>query len=419
MATDNEKHWAGCHGETITYRELDKFLDYSILLNQADAEAGAERFATCIWGHSGIGKTSKVRQFKKKKVKWRGKDYDGYAIHYVSLAQFEEMGDLHGLPDKHVLVTKFDVMDSGELLEKWVPLDLSEGYLSQGWEVSHEAGIRTMYAPPEWVPTEDGPSILIIDDFNKAGSRIVKGAMQLLQDYGLMSWKLPDGCNIIMTGNPDEQDYFVTTLDPSQLQRLRSCTLKFDAKEWAVWAESAGMAPQVTSFVLAYPEQLTQGTQRTSPRSISEFGRFLSLGLNPSIRDIQVMAHALLDKATVASFISFMERDFELVVSPEDIMDGNPIVEKHIKDVMTRKEKRIDVVSVTCDRLFAYLSRPETEPTDDAVKNVQKFLCCEHLTAEIRYVFIDRLNKASDQNPNMDKWFMGDTTLMKLVMETV
>jgi len=114
-----------------------------------------------------------------------------------------------------------------------------------------------------------------------------------------------------------------------------------------------------------------------------------------------------------------MDRDFEMVVTPEDIMTGKKSVYSHLKDLMSRKEKRIDVVGVTVDRLFAHLSMPEVMPDNGCVEHVQRFLKSKYLTSEMRYIFIDRLNKASEKDPKMDKWFMGDSELMELIMELV
>jgi MoxR-like ATPase len=413
--SEADNRWQGCYGEQVTYNELDLFIGDCFLLDDVNERAGTERFSTNIIGHTGIGKTSKVKQFASKPVEWRGKKYDGYDVRSVPIAQFEEMGDLHGLPDKHVLV-KRKGQDGME--ERWVPLEMVKGYTNIGWGVCHTEGVRTMYAPPEWVPTEVGPCILNLDDWNRANGRIIKGCMQFLQEYGLMSWKLPPGCHITMTMNPDEQDYFVTTVDAAVLQRLRSCTLKFDAKEWAVWATSNGVDQRVVSYVLAYPEMVVQG-HRNSPRSITQFGRFLKEVPTATPRRMQVMAASVLDGDLVTSLLTFMDRDFEMVVTPEDILEGKKEVYKHLKDLMTRQEKRIDVVGVTVDRLFAHLSRPDVLPDNGCVEHVQTFLKSEYLADEMRYVFVDRLNKASEKDPKMDKWFMGDRELMELIMELV
>ena len=70
------------------------------------------------------------------------------------------MGDLHGLP---------------------VRLDPNPDV--QGDE-------STVYMPPDWVPKEDdeGPGILLLDDLNRADDRILRGLMQLIQEFEMFSW---------------------------------------------------------------------------------------------------------------------------------------------------------------------------------------------------------------------------------------
>ena len=95
-------------------------------------------------------KTALVKDLAKK---------HGWKFRYCAPAQFEEMGDLHGLP---------------------VRLDPNPDV--QGDET-------TVYMPPDWVPKEDdeGPGILLLDDLNRADDRILRGLMQLIQEFEMFS----------------------------------------------------------------------------------------------------------------------------------------------------------------------------------------------------------------------------------------
>jgi hypothetical protein len=46
-------------------------------------------FPLCIWGTHGIGKTQMVKEYALSK---------DWGFSYIAPAQFEEMGDLHGMP---------------------------------------------------------------------------------------------------------------------------------------------------------------------------------------------------------------------------------------------------------------------------------------------------------------------------------
>lgn len=185
------------YGTASKAGELIDFLSHVTTTNLAKEQTGKKKTPVCIWGKHGIGKTEIVETFAKDQ---------GYDFAYIAPAQFEEMGDLIGMPA------------------------IEEG--------------RTVFRPPAWVPREEGPGILLIDDVNRADDRILRGIMQLLQNYELVSWKLPSKWQIVLTANPDGGDYSVTPMDDAMLTRMLHITLSFDIKEWARWAEQNGIDPR-------------------------------------------------------------------------------------------------------------------------------------------------------------------------------
>ena len=419
----NEKEHSlkGCYGEHVTYDQLDEFLADAFLSNrEAEQAESDERFATCIWGHSGIGKTAKVKQHCRRPVMWEGQEYPGYAVFDVPIAQFEEMGDLHGMPSRHIKIAK---AGDGAPEEQWVPEEVAQGWLKDGWSFVHSAGVRTMYAPPDWVPVEPGPSILLLDDWNRASVRIIKGIMQLLQNYGMVSWKLPAGCNIVLTANPDEQDYLVTSIDNAILTRIRSVTLKEDAKEWAVWAQADGLDTRGISFVLRYPEMMI-GPERTNPRTLAQcfrdMRRIPDLSTKESVQRFKTMASSLLDDQTVSTLIVFMERDVELVIEPDQILEGKDWdgIKAHIEKMMGQREKRVDVVGVICDRLFAHMVQPGTKTDKKSVENFQKFITLEAIPEDMRHNLCLRLSRVKD-NGKSHQWILHNQQLTKLIMAVV
>ena len=168
----------------------------------------------------GIGKTQLIKEYAQR---------NGYHFRYIAPAQFEEMGDLVGMP-------KITTKESGHT--------------------------ETSIVPPSWVPQQDGPGIFLIDDVNRADDRILRGIMQLLQDHELVSWKLPSKWMIVLTANPDGGDYSVTPMDDAMLTRMMHVTLEFDVKSWAKWAELSNVDPRGIAFVLAYPEIVTGGRRQ-------------------------------------------------------------------------------------------------------------------------------------------------------------
>ncbi len=437
---EHEYSLAGCYGSVIKHSELSSWLKYNFWKNNQGYEKGLPRFSLCAWGHAGVGKTAAIKDFRNVEVEWRGRKYPGYDVHDVPIAQFEEMGDLHGLPVEHILMVSPASDNSGSSKtskktfnpsgseETWINCKLVEQYRELGWGINATAGTRTLYAPPDWALFKPGPSILLLDDFNRSSIRVLKGIMQLLQNYEMMSWKLPEGNNIVLTGNPTEQDYLVTTIDKAHLTRIKHVTLQHDAVEWGLWAERNGIDSRGINFVLRYPEMML-GKERTNPRTLAEFFRILEdfPDVARAKDDITLHANSLLDDDTVSTMIVFMTRDMELVAEPEEILKGNKQAIERIQDLMDEKKQkqpRIDILSVTLERLFIRVCQPNCAITDSRKKNLHGFLEADFMPEEMRYGFCHRFmnvmkNEGAEGLGRAKLWIGGSEKLTKLILATL
>ena len=130
---------------------MERVLTHIFQRNDEVGHAGRRGTPVCVWGTHGLGKTELVKSFAISR---------GWHFAYCAPAQFEEMGDFHGIPTVH---------------------DPTPDQPNSGDEY-------TVFAPPEWVPTAKGPGILLLDDINRADDRILRGIMQLLQNFEMFSW---------------------------------------------------------------------------------------------------------------------------------------------------------------------------------------------------------------------------------------
>lgn len=404
----------GCYGEVVTHEKLGSFLDFNFMINKEAEEANEHRFAQCIWGTAGIGKTSFCKEYRNKETTWKG-EKRVWDVRDVPIAQFEEMGDLHGLPHKCTLMRG----PKGE--ERWVPEEHAEDFKKEGWKMDTNYAPVTKMAPPDWVPVRPGPAILLLDDWNRASVRIIKGIMQLLQNFGMVSWQLPPGCNIVLTGNPDQQDFLVTSIDSAILTRIKHITLKPDNKEWAVWAERAQLDPRGINFILRYPEMmLPKGeSKRSNPRTLAEFFR-LSKHF-PSIEGdaeaLRTHANSLLDEETTTAFLVFAAKDNELTIEPEQILSGEKKASEHVKNLMGRSEPRVDILNIICERLYALIVQPTCKQTEERIKNFQNFIVMECIPEDTRDSLCRRI--ARRRETNAQKWLLGNKDLRKLILENL
>ncbi len=356
-------------GKKGNSEEIKEILSHIFQRNNDLSKENKRGTAVCIWGTHGLGKTQIVRDYAREE-KWK--------FSYIAPAQFEEMGDLHGMPN---------VVDPDETIS-------GDEY--------------TVYSPPDWVPREDGPGILLLDDINRADDRILRGCMQLLQNFELTSWKLPPKWQIVATANPEGGDYSVTPMDGAMLTRMLHATLKFDAKIWAQWAYSANVDERGISFVLTYPELVN--SERTTPRSLTQFFEQIASidDLKGNLQLVEALALSSLDEVTVSSFIAFINDELTQLIDPEEILDTKDFksLAKKIKDISVDDSgaKRVDRLSTMCARLYLKLISDNYTQEKNHGKNLVEFLLLDTIPNDLLMsLYMDLQKHGGDEIKEMTR----------------
>ena len=352
------------YGSRLDASQLKSTLEHLFSANLENEEStGVRPTPICIWGEHGIGKTRMVQDYARKQ---------GWTLAYCAPAQFEEMGDLHGLPMR---------VDPD-------PEVIGDEY--------------TTYLPPEWVPKEEGPGILLLDDLNRSDDRILRGTMQLLQEFEMFAWALPNKWQIVATANPEGGDYSVTPMDDAMLTRMLHVTMVFDVKAWAAWAVTSGVDPRGIDFVLTYPETITG--KRTTARTITQF--FAQIqgieDLKSELDLVSTIAAGALDDVTVATFLSFVNDNLQKLIQPEDILDAadfKPIAARLSELAQGAGDaKRIDRLATICTRLYLHIAREDYQPGERHQENLVAFMLHEDLPNDLRYtIYKDLLDRGKPQ----------------------
>lgn len=317
------------YGSPVRAPELIRLLDH--LLTQT---AGAPPL--CVWGKHGIGKTQIVREFAQQQ---------GWGFRQIAPAQFEEMGDLLGMPA------------------------IADG--------------QTVLRPPSWVPRESGPGILLLDDINRADDRILRGLMPLLQEGRLISWELPAPWHIVLTANPDQGDYSVTPMDEAMLTRMVHLHLQFDVTAWLDWAGRCGLDIRGIDFVARYPELITG--RRTTARSLEQFLRLAApvADWRKEIQLVQQLASACLDEETVAGLLQFIRTDLRGLPTAEGILAKGPA---DLPPTLTPTQ-----YWTLSERLNRHLAKAPKKLSDSQQEHLKDFLLVPDLPADLRFALAQRL----------------------------
>lgn len=191
---------------------------------------------------------------------------------------------------------------------------------------------ETRYALPAWLPTEDDPpkGMLFIDELNRAPQEVLAGLMEPLGEGTIAQseWKLPQGWNIVAAANPSEMGYMVQDLDEAMVDRMIHYAPGWDARYWGLWAEEAGLSPDIIDFALRHQGGLvtTGETQlpleienklRTTPRTLEYMGALYEPDMPEGL--FRVCSQGLMGREASAALDQLVQSS-EKPLSPEDIL---------------------------------------------------------------------------------------------------
>lgn len=280
-------------------------------------------------GHFGVGKTDLVREIANE---------TGRKLIILILSQMEP-GDLIGLPAR------------GE--------------------------DKTVFLKPDWWP-EDGKTILLLDEINRAHRSIRNAIMQLLVDRRIHNHVLPKGTWIIAAMNPPDDEYDQAELitDPAFISRFFILEVNPDPKEWIEWAKKMKVHESVKSFISEYPEFLAsernvsiRADLKPSPRSWYKLGRVLALLGEKEIEKYgYTLAAGIVGPEAAKTFYDSFLKTSKV-----------PSVEKLLFEGKIEKLENVDEYNSLIVRLIDYLSNLSDIKLLELEKNVEKV--AENLTA--------------------------------------
>jgi nucleoside-triphosphatase THEP1 len=321
----------------LNAEELKGFISHMVKNNQHIQAQGKVPVAVNIEGDAGLGKTSSILQLGKEL---------GMDVVKLNLSQIEELGDLVGFPVKEFLVK------NQEGKQRWITEAQVSGALRSGYTVADK---RMSHAAPEWIQGKGEGGFLILDDYTRADHRFMQATMEILDRQEYVSWKLPKNWHVILTSNPDNGDYNVTSLDVAQKTRFISVEMKYDANVWAKWAETAGVDGRCINFMLMHPELVTQ---RVNPRAITTF--FNAISSIPKFEEqlplIQMIGEGSVGADFSSMFTMFINNKLDKIISPEDILTKDEAYVKGaiVASVGQGDDFRADLSSVIATRVINY-----------------------------------------------------------------
>lgn len=340
----------------LTLNEFKEVLSYLLTNNKHLEDSGLRPIAVGVEGEAGIGKTMMIEDIAKER---------GMTMCKVNLAQLEEIGDLVGMPIKECEVAW---IENGQVKDrKWLPESHTKNL---DLRLKLTGKVRMSYAPPAWLPSEENPNgtIVFLDDYTRANSMFMQATMEIINTASYISWKLPKYTSIILSSNPDDGQFSVTSLDNAQKTRFINFNLKLNTEEWAKWAESAEIDGRAINFELLYGEEIFKkhnNIQTVNPRSYTTFCKAIS-GLKDWNKPetlaliLQISKGCFLnDKDNIIGnlFTTFIANKLDKLIQPKDMIELKwETLEPRMRDcVYDNGNYRPEIASVLTIRLMNYI----------------------------------------------------------------
>ncbi len=248
------------------------------------ADATLRRRATMLWGTRGVGKSSVVRQVAE-----------------------------------HFKVPLVDLR-----LTTIEPVDL------RGAIFADDRQAKTVWFPPEFLPTADMPAgILFLDELTAADQRLQISAYSLILDRRVGNYRLPDGWQVVAAGNASFHGAVSHDMGTALADRMFHFNVQTVIDAFLAHAMAMDFAPEVMAYLKVRPDRLDDTQAQlandhligASPRGWEDISNVLRSGLSESAK--RVFVQGRIGAANAAEFFGVL-RELQAAVDVVKLLAAKP-----------------------------------------------------------------------------------------------
>ncbi len=248
------------------------------------ADPVLRRRATMLWGARGVGKSSVVQQV---------------ARHF-------------GVPLVDLRLTTIE------------PVDI------RGAIYADEVQAKTVWFPPEFLPTSDQPDgILFLDELTAADQRLQISAYSLILDRRVGHYKLPDGWLVVAAGNASFHGAISHDMGTALADRMFHFNVQTVIDAFLDHALTMGFAPEVMAYLKVRPTRLDDTPSQlandhlvgASPGGWADISNVLKSGLSETGRCLFVQGR--IGAANAAEFFGVL-REIQAGVDVVRLLAARP-----------------------------------------------------------------------------------------------
>jgi len=282
-----------------------------------------------IIGESGIGKTALAKKLANK---------NNFKLVVIDGNLLKE-GEIGGLPT----IESYKSIDSnGNFQEK-------------------KATIYAVHTKLKEIDEEilNGNKVLLfIDEINRCEHTVQQELMNLILNREINGYKLHNDVKILAAMNPSNKygedfDYQVVDMDAAQENRFVWLNMENDYIDWISWAIEFGIETEVIEFISTFPEYLQKINEedvRATPRSYERISKTLKLykekkEIIPRAVFLNVIKGNV-GRVIAEEFISFIESNYEALISFEKVFCRNYIDEEVIEIIKKETHTRLYLTAI-------------------------------------------------------------------------
>jgi hypothetical protein len=115
---------------------------------------------------------------------------------------------------------------------------------------------KTFWATPAFLPSDNTPTLINLDELNRAPVMTMNGLLQLVLDRQLGEYRLPDATELIACCNRESDGGGVQKMPQALSNRFVHLEMEPDVDDWCRWAVRSNIEPAVIAFIRWRPELL-------------------------------------------------------------------------------------------------------------------------------------------------------------------
>jgi hypothetical protein len=173
------------------------------------------------------------------------------------------------------------------------------GFPSEGKDESGRG--RTKHLLPEFWPTS-GEGLILLEEPNRGTTGVMNCLMQLLTDWKVHNYVLPDGWLIAACVNPDSSEYDVNTMDAALRDRFIDFEVEFDHISFLdfmdkqQWHESVQLFVGSGIWTYKTTKEIGKDGKYISPRTWSKVNAAELAGINKNRQLHRIVVNSILGK---------------------------------------------------------------------------------------------------------------------------